>query len=456
VRLPTTGAWFGSTANRVKSGDEYGKDAVVAFEDLIGRKIAVRRVYHLWSDVFPDSQDEWMRDRGTTLIMSWQTTTDGVPDVYWRDISAGRYDNVIDARAADIKAFGAPLFFIFDHEPEVKKLSGTAQQFVAAWRHIHDRFEADGVTNVSWVLTLLSYTYQSDTVDSWYPGDDYVDLLGADGYNWFLCPPDVWKEFTDLFQDFYDYGTAKGKPMIIPEYGSIEDAGVPGHKAQWFTRAAATLKAMPQIKAISYYNNGISHGANCDWWVDTSNSSLGAYVAMGADPYFNPPPPLVMIDAGPAEVDNHTRVTFAFHTNIPGSTYTCSLDGSPASACISPYTTSSLTDGDHTLKITATDPVSRRSSSDLETWTTDTTPPTVTITSGPSDPTQSDKATFRFTASELGTTFSCRLDSGAWQACTNPKTYNGISVGTHTFFIYGTDPAGNVGRTVTYRWTRTG
>src|SRR2546422_6938827 len=96
-----------------KTGDEYGKDAVVAFEDLIGRKIGVRRVYHLWNDVFPDSEDEWVRDRGTTLIMSWQTTTDGVPDVYWRDISAGKYDRVIHARAAHIKAFGAPLFFIF-------------------------------------------------------------------------------------------------------------------------------------------------------------------------------------------------------------------------------------------------------------------------------------------------------------------------------------------------------
>src|SRR3989449_8390979 len=48
-----------------KTGDEYGKDAVVAFEDLIGRKIGVRRVYHLWNDVFPDSEDEWVRDRGT-------------------------------------------------------------------------------------------------------------------------------------------------------------------------------------------------------------------------------------------------------------------------------------------------------------------------------------------------------------------------------------------------------
>jgi hypothetical protein len=46
------------------------------------------------------------------------------------------------------------------------------------------------------------------------------------------------------------------------------------------------------------------------------------------------------------------------------------------------------------------------------------------------------------------------LDSGTPGTCTSPKTYTGISVAQHTFKVYATDPAGNVGTTITYAWRR--
>jgi hypothetical protein len=282
-----------------------------------------------------------------------------------------------------------------------------------------------------------------------------VDLLGADGYNWFLCPPGVWKEFSDLFQDFYDYGVAKGKPMMIAEWGSIEDAGVPGHKAQWFTSAAATLKTMPQIKVVSYYNNGIADGANCDWWVDSSDSSLAAFVAMGADPYFSPPPPLVMIDSRPPDLDNDTTATFAFHANIPGSVFTCALDLGAASSCVSPSTVTGLSSADHTYTITATDPVSQQGSHEIVTWTVDAIPPVDTLMRKPKANTQDTGATFQQSSSEPDpfTTFTCQLDSGSAVSCAKTKVYSGLAEGIHSFTGTTTDPAGNVSPPVTYSWT---
>ncbi len=55
------------------------------------------------------------------------------------------------------------------------------------------------------------------------------------------------------------------------------------------------------------------------------------------------------------------------------------------------------------------------------------------------------KATFRFTSSEPGSTFSFRLDrQKKFSKCRSPKTCKHLKVGKHTFKVRATDAAGNV------------
>jgi hypothetical protein len=72
----------------------------------------------------------------------------------------------------------------------------------------------------------------------------------------------------------------------------------------------------------------------------------------------------------------------------------------------------------------------------------DTTAPTTTITAVPADST-STSAALSFTSNESGSTFACKLDAGAFAACTSPKRYTGLAVGSHTFSVRATDRAGN-------------
>jgi hypothetical protein len=88
-----------------------------------------------------------------------------------------------------------------------------------------------------------------------------------------------------IYEDFYAFGLSTGKPMMVGEYGCLERA--PGEKAAWFEQARTTLKErFPEIDAVVYFN---SFGDGMDWRVTTSSSSLQAFSAMGADPYFTPP-----------------------------------------------------------------------------------------------------------------------------------------------------------------------
>ena len=87
-------------------------------------------------------------------------------------------------------------------------------------------------------------------------------------------------------------------------------------------------------------------------------------------------------------------------------------------------------------------------------WTIDLTPPETTITSFPENPTSSYDATFDFSCNETGCTFECKLDSGAWSACSPPKNYFGLVNGSHTFQVRATDALGNMELTrAVYTWT---
>jgi plastocyanin len=209
----------------------------------------------------------------------------------WADIANGLYDSQIDAQATALKNFGYPAFFSFHHEPSTAPPGGgscgTPTDYINAWRHIHDRFVADNVTNVTYALTLTALTYQKHKADLYYPGDDVIDVVAADGYNWFGCPyhNGPWREFQEIFDPFYQYAETRSKPAVMAEYGTGEDDSTPGRKAQWFTNAADTLKKWPLVKGVSYFNVG----GSCARYVDTTPTSLAAFQADGADPYFNPP-----------------------------------------------------------------------------------------------------------------------------------------------------------------------
>jgi len=73
----------------------------------------------------------------------------------------------------------------------------------------------------------------------------------------------------------------------------------------------------------------------------------------------------------------------------------------------------------------------------------DTTPPQTKIVKGPKAKTHARKVKFKFTSSEAGSTFKCKLDKKPVKSCTSPKTYKKLKPGKHVFKVWAIDKAGN-------------
>ena len=174
--------------------------------------------------------------------------------------------------------------------------------------------------------------------------------------------------------------------------------------------------------------------------------------------------PNTTIGVKPADPTLSTTATFSFSgtdNHSAALTYQCRLDSTSAAdwvTCTSQKTYFGLVPGAHTFDVRATDAAGNVDASPASyTWTVnpgDTTAPDTVLTRQPSLTTTDPNATFEFTATEAGSTFECKLDTGAWAACTTPKTYTGLTVATHTFQVRAIDAALNQDPSpASYTWT---
>ena len=85
----------------------------------------------------------------------------------------------------------------------------------------------------------------------------------------------------------------------------------------------------------------------------------------------------------------------------------------------------------------------------------DRTAPSVSITTAQVGLTPEATTSFAFAASEAGASFACRVDDGAWQACSSPRGLGSLALGSHVFAVRATDRAGNTGAPTSRQWTVT-
>ena len=395
--VPSRGVLFGIRAKPRAGRTE--EEEIQYLQRLIDRPFALERMYARWDQPIPSSRVGLAISKGRQVALSWTATRKDGTAVPWRSIANGDHDAWIASRADALKAFGKPLIFIFHHEPEDDLAkNGSAADYVAAWRHVVSVFRARGVTNVAWGWTMMAANFGGTTprAAAFYPGDDVIDWISADGYNWFGSPfitGQPWRSFYEVFRNFYNWSAPHGKPIFIAEYGVMDDTITPDplRKAQWFADMREQVKRWPLLKALTYYNAW-------EWPFDSSAPAIAAFREMANDPYFDPlsadtdataPTAAIGAPADGATVGGTVSVAATASDNVGVTKVELLVNGAvKASSAAAPYrfswNTTSVADGTAALQARAHDAAGNVATSAAVRVTVanaDSTKPTVALTS---------------------------------------------------------------------------
>jgi hypothetical protein len=314
VPVPTGCAYFGAWANPVANlgtSPSQVSGYTKTLEGQVGRTLSLHMHYYGWGTTgatvalstpsFPDQAETDDATAGRTPVITWScnlnttnsavggaSTTFDVPDY-----------NLIVATAQAVKAFGKPMFIRWNWEMNLNSgtkcmdSSNAAAGYILAWQNIYNIFNAQGVTNVSWLWNPAGARADPNPTQ-FYPGVNYVDWIGYDGYDKVND-----HDFGDIFNYFYStsnsgygFGTY-GKPILIAETGECLT-----YQQNYLNLAVAEIAgrsnnygySFPMVRGFMYFDSpgqytGCSSQSQYQTWSFDTEGITG-FTAMGADPYF--------------------------------------------------------------------------------------------------------------------------------------------------------------------------
>jgi hypothetical protein len=274
--------------------------AVQAFQGEVGRTLGATRDFLWWDSAFPTAYELGLQAQGTTIVLSVATRlTNGTP-IPWATIAAAQpgsslYEQM-QSWADRIRDFGSPIWVTLQHEPEaaINDSLGAPTDYIAAWQNWVSVFTAEGATNVRFmfITTAFGYTVKPTSrqyAPAYYPGDNVVQGIGVDAYNWYDCPNHAalpWNSLQYLIRGQLAFASAHPTEQLwVTEFASVENPADPTARAQWISDAQTLFETPPYsaYAGVMYYDLNKS----CDWQLETSPEALTAFATMGADPYYS-------------------------------------------------------------------------------------------------------------------------------------------------------------------------
>jgi hypothetical protein len=272
-------------------GLPYFPESARAFDVLekrLGTKLPILSGFIDWQYVLGEPRDLALSKGGSrVLLYSWEphcgagrTDDAGGACISFASVARGDQDAYLERVAASMRRFPYTIYVRPWGEMNAewsawqpnsgRPRAGTTAEFIAAWRHLVDFFRVRGIDNLKFVFNPDAANDETSVpIAALWPGAEYVDVLGIDGYNWGNGAPGSWgkwEEFEEIFTPMYGILTAlhETAPVWICEFGSKEPQKTEGDKrpsprdpkhskGRWL-RGVFGSTAFPRVTALVHFN----------------------------------------------------------------------------------------------------------------------------------------------------------------------------------------------------------
>ncbi len=287
---------LGAFDNEMKSSFE----SIVSLEDSLKTTFPLVSIYTAWGskpeEKFPADEVRNIVGLGSIPVITWEPWLNDFNEEQYigghkpedpnknglKDVAAGMYDNYIMQWATAAGKVNGPIFLRFGHEmndgyrypwgPQ----NNAPQDFIAAWRHVHEVFEKQGVKNITWIWS----PHPAYDFKDFYPGDAFVDYVGVGILNYgSVASWSKWWPFKDIFGKYYPQIAAYNKPIMITELGTL---GVGGSRAKWYADALDSLpQRYPLVKSIVFFHfsqDNTTTQQTLDWYFKNDHAVTNTIV----------------------------------------------------------------------------------------------------------------------------------------------------------------------------------
>ena len=227
-------------------------------------------------------------EAGSVPVVTWLpstgTTTETADDIA-REVADGDHDALIERWAARLRDWtigdGTERRFYFrpGHEmngnwfPWSADSSSTTNDYIEMWRRIHGIFTESGLdgTTMQWMWSPNADEIGGVRAEAYYPGDDYVDWVGLDGFNFGESQSySEWRTPEEIFGSMLErMRELTGKPVALPEVASSSFRGddyTPSAKARW-VRRLFSFADDNDVRMVNWFNTEKSGVDESDWAV---------------------------------------------------------------------------------------------------------------------------------------------------------------------------------------------
>ena len=244
---------------------------VTRFAGVAGRRPNITVYYSPWGAAFRARFVTAAAQTGAVVLVHmepWHASMIAIAD--------GRWDSYLHRFAAQVRHYGGQVIMSFAPEADGGWYPwgwhhAEPAEYRAAWRHVVTLFRQSGASNVTWLWDISGGRRGAGRVQHWWPGHQYVDWVGIDGY--YVTPADTFKSVIgDTISAVRKFTK---KPILLSEVGIGPLAGqvkkIPGLFA-----GIRRNRLLGLIYFDVAQHDGLYHQ---DWRLDDNPAAVAAFRA---------------------------------------------------------------------------------------------------------------------------------------------------------------------------------